>query len=121
MHVGQCHCGNIKLSIQQLTETATSCNCSICIRYQALWGYFTESQVLLSIGLHGINHYCQGDKMINFYACPHCFCVTHYRSSTPTENSRFAVNYHLFDTQLIQHSTMKIKHFDGANSWQYIN
>lgn len=42
---GHCHCGNISLEIPRLTTTATECNCSICRRYGALWGYFTQPEV----------------------------------------------------------------------------
>ncbi len=58
----QCHCGNIKLQLPQLTENATSCNCSICARYGAIWGYFTRTDVKVTVGESGFSACSHGDK-----------------------------------------------------------
>lgn len=115
---GQCHCGNVKLSIPQLTENATSCNCSICSRYAAVWGYFTESDVQTSVGDQGISSYSYGDKMINFNRCNQCGCITHYTSTNPSPSSRVAVNYRMFNSDML--GQVNIRYFDGADTWQYL-
>ncbi len=116
---GSCHCGNVQLSVQKLTETATKCNCSICSRYAAIWGYFTESDVVVSVGSKGISAYCHGDKTINFNRCNECGCVTHYTSTTPSPGARLAVNYRMFPDFF--NSQVKIRRFDGADTWQYLD
>jgi hypothetical protein len=42
-----CHCGDVRILIPESELTVTSCNCSICRRYGALWAYFTRQQVRL--------------------------------------------------------------------------
>lgn len=116
---GSCHCGNVQLSIPELTETATSCNCSICSRYGAIWGYFTLANVDITIGINGINSYCHGDKQIIFHSCNLCGCTTHYSSTSPSPDSRLAVNYRMF--KAFFSSSTRIRLFDGADTWQFIS
>ena len=116
---GSCHCGNVTLSIPALTETGTSCNCSICLRYGAIWGYFTEAEVNVIVGVKGISSYCHGDKMINFNRCNECGCMTHYTSAEqPGLNARLAVNYRMFGNDAVKKLT--VRYFDGADTWKFI-
>ena len=119
MFQGKCHCGNVRLSIQKLTETGTSCTCSTCSRYASVWGYFTESEVQVEVGEHGITSYCHGDKMINFNHCTRCGCITHYTSVKSAPGARLAVNYRMFPVSSLQ--KIKVRVFDGADTWQYLN
>ena len=116
---GQCHCGNVELLIPRLTETATTCTCSICSRYAAIWGYFTESEVEVKIGEAGSTAYSHGDKLINFNRCNTCGCMTHYSSTTPTPDSRLAINYRMFSASEISGITVRV--FDGADTWAYLD
>ncbi|USD64036.1 aldehyde-activating protein [Vibrio sp. SCSIO 43136] len=118
MHTGQCHCGNVTISISKVTPTAVSCNCSICHRYAAIWGFFTEKEVSLDVGSVGLDTYCHGDKMINFNRCKGCGVVTHYTSTQPSPEARFAVNYRIFHREVLD--ITKIRLFDGADSWEFI-
>jgi len=119
MYQGECHCGNVRLSIPKLTATATSCTCSICSRYAAIWGYFKKSDVQVEVGEYGITSYCHGDKMIDFNHCTKCGCVTHYTSTGSDPEARLAVNYRMFPASSLQKITVKV--FDGANTWQYLD
>jgi len=116
-HKGQCHCGNVTLTIPYLTKTGTECNCSICSRYASVWGYFTDKEVDVEVGKYGISHYCWGDKDILFHHCKKCGCITHYSSNTP-DSDRVAVNYRMFDPAIIK--LLPIRLFDGADSWTVI-
>lgn len=115
MHTGKCHCGNVVLAIPYLTKKATRCNCSICNRYSAVWGYFEEGEVKVSVGEHGVSAYSQGDKTISFVACKKCLCITHYTSLNSMPDATLAVNYRMFDVELM--SDMEFRYFDGAETW----
>ncbi len=116
---GSCHCGNVQLSVPHLTDTATECNCSICSRYAARWGYFTEQQVEVSVGEKGLQAYSYGDNMIAFQHCKNCGCLTHYTSTTPGPEARLAINYRMFGLDVM--NTPVVRHFDGADSWKYLD
>ncbi|USP07210.1 aldehyde-activating protein [Vibrio sp. LQ2] len=116
---GHCHCGNISLEIPRLTTTATECNCSICRRYGALWGYFTQPEVKVIDQGAGLEQYVWGDQCIEFQRCKGCGCVTHYKAAPGTGSERLAVNYRMFDAVVQQ--ALTIRHFDGADSWRYLD
>ncbi len=118
MYVGKCHCGNVELSIPHLSEKAVRCNCSVCNRYSAIWGYFEEQEVEVSIGKAGASKYAQGDKTIAFVSCKKCHCITHYVSTKSAPDARFAINYRMFDATLLK--DIKVIYFDGADSWKRI-
>jgi hypothetical protein len=118
MHSGQCHCGNVTLTIRRLTNDATKCNCSLCRRYAALWGYLTDSEVSVAVGEFGLKSYEHGDRCISFKHCANCGCVTHYTSTPRSGSDRVAVNYNMFSSDLIE--SIRVRCFDGAESWEYI-
>ncbi|WP_428774382.1 GFA family protein [Vibrio sp.] len=119
MYQGKCHCGNVTVTIPHLTKTATSCNCSICYRYAAIWGYFTEREVKIECGETGLKSYCHGEQTMIFHHCAKCGCVTHYSSTQSGPDARIAVNYRMFDRAVVPQ--MRLRHFDGADSWRYLD
>nr|QIH44547.1 aldehyde-activating protein [Vibrio ziniensis] len=119
MLTGHCHCGNITLKIPHLSKTATECNCSICSRYAAIWGYFKDSEVKIITKENNVGDYSWGDKDIIFHHCTNCGCITHYSSANKSNSERVAVNYRMFNPTIL--TTIKIRHFDGAVSWTYID
>lgn len=118
MLTGQCHCGNIKMSVPELPESLTSCNCSICSRYASLWGYYLKQNVAITEGKLGLKTYSWGDGYINFHHCNNCGCVTHYTSTSKSPSDKVAVNFRMFDTSEIEN--ISIRRFDGADTWKVL-
>ena len=116
MHIGKCFCGNVSLKIPHLPEKVTRCNCSICSRYAAIWGYFKQKEVTIDVQEHGVSKYAHGDKCISFVRCDKCHCITHYISNKTDPEERLAVNFRMFDATLL--SKMKMRYFDGADTWK---
>lgn len=113
-----CHCGNVKISIPNSTETVNSCNCSACSRYGALWAYFDPNVISINCNTDEIGSYSWGDKTIEFHHCKNCGCITHY---TPTErgnSDRMAVNFRLVPSDIV--NSVKVRYFDGADTWKFI-
>ena len=107
-----CHCQNIKIEAPE-PERLTICNCSICSRYQALWGYYTPNSVTINVGQHGEKAYCWGDQCIEFVSCGYCGCITHYRTLDKDPRPRIAVNFRMVDEETV--ADIPIRHFDGKN------
>lgn len=89
-----CDCGNVRLSVP-VSAQLTSCNCLICQRYQALWGYYQLEQVSIVIGSAGKNTYQRGDREIEFVRCAECGCVTHYQTLSGDPDPILAVNFRM--------------------------
>jgi hypothetical protein len=114
----QCHCGNITLSFIHYPESLTSCNCSICHRYAALWGYYQPSEVSVSSKTAPIKSYQWGDGYIDFHHCSLCGCITHYTSTPLSPIQKIAINFRMDDPQQLMN--IPERRFDGAHSWTYI-
>jgi hypothetical protein len=77
------------------------CNCSICRRYGALWAYRrdriagSELDITLLQGASEIEAYVWGDRMIGFWRCKGCGCLTHHTALAKPERIR-AVNARMF-------------------------
>lgn len=114
-----CHCGAIQIEIDSLPKSLTQCTCSICRRYASLWGYYTRSSARASFEADAVTVYQWNDRVIEFYSCKSCGCVTHYEGVDKTPNERLAVNFRMFPLSVWQN--LDIKTFDGADTWKYLD
>lgn len=106
----QCHCGDIRITAPTPTQI-TRCNCSICHRYQALWGYFSPQDVAISTAHDVEAAYVWGDKELAFIHCQNCGCVTHYRTIGGEGAPRIAVNFCMAEQEQI--NAVPVREFDG--------
>lgn len=71
-----CHCGNITVIVPRLPEEINECQCSICRRYAAAWGYYKVDEVKFDIKEGAkVLKYAWGDKERSFNFCENCGCV----------------------------------------------
>jgi hypothetical protein len=109
---GSCHCGAVKWQFDGEPEGATSCNCTSCRRYGALWIYDFYDERIRVAGPTQI--YIRGSQ-IEYHFCPKCGCICYWRSQRAHETTgrrRCAVNLRLTDEpDAIQQ--IPIDHFDG--------
>lgn len=119
MFTGQCHCGNVRFSAQHQPQSLTECNCSLCFRYGSIWAYFTVSEVAVAFRDQPTVAYRWGDRLIDFHHCPYCGCLTHYTGTQPEagDGDRVALNARMCDRSVTEN--IRIRHFDGADSWTF--
>ena len=115
---GRCHCGRIQYEVAFLPERVTQCNCSICQRYAAVWGYYRRDEVMLTIADDARASYTCSDKVLEFVHCRHCGCMTHYEDLEKAPESRVALNFHMLDD--LSWQSLPVRFFDGADRWQEI-
>ena len=63
--------------------------------------------------------YVWGDKTLRTVRCRNCGCVTHWEPLQPKPNSRLAVNARNFDPSAL--GSVRIRRFDGADTWKYLD
>ncbi|KZN44105.1 GFA family protein [Pseudoalteromonas luteoviolacea] len=114
---GSCHCGNVTIDLSTEIDLATSCNCSLCHRYGAIWGYFEIAQVKVAVSHSSVQSYKHGDEYLDFHHCRDCGCVTHYTPTEKAGSTRMAVNLRMFDKSILQDAS--VRYFDGADSWEF--
>ena len=115
----QCHCGNVEITIENKPEMLTRCNCSMCSRYAALWGYYSPEIVDIKIGDKGLSNYSWGGKYLDFKNCTECGCVTHYITTAKAPKQKVGINFRMAPIKSI--ADIQVRDFDGADSWQYLN
>ncbi|OOG69137.1 hypothetical protein BLJAPNOD_01550 [Ensifer sp. M14] len=93
---GHCHCKSVRLSVRVRPDTLGSCNCSLCSRLGALWGYYNAEEVSISDPQGKLVGYVQGDATLTLHHCGTCGCTTHW-SPIGTDATRMGVNMRLFD------------------------
>ena len=114
-----CHCGAVRLEVDDLPDSLTECNCSVCYRYGARWAYYTRAGArVLTTQEHMVAYLCN-DRVIEFYHCRHCGCLTHYEDVEKAPDSRLAVNARMFPPQEMER--IQVRHFDGAGTWKFLN
>ncbi len=118
-NVAICHCGAIRIRVRQLPRTLTSCNCSICRRYGALWAYYQGSSVTIEAPRGSLATYSWNRRTREYHRCKTCGCVTHYTYRKKRTRESIAVNGSNFDLSVI--SAARVRHFDGAGTGRYVD
>lgn len=118
MLTAACHCGRVRIEVARRPRTLCDCNCSICRRYGVLWAYYSPRTCRVVSGRRGLVSYVWGERRLKFFHCAHCGCVTHYEQNRKP-NRVMALNARLLAPDAIVRS--RIRHFDGAVSWKYLD
>ena len=116
---GSCHCGAVRFELSETPEWLTRCNCSYCARSGALWAHDEIDRISVSYAPEDIVRYIWGDKTLAFISCKICGCTTHWESLRPQRHSRMAVNCCM--AKLEDVAALRIRNFDGAASWTYLD
>jgi hypothetical protein len=73
-----CLCGGVRIKVETRPNFVHACNCTMCSKTGARWGYFHPSQV----GVEGTTKgYCRADKSdpnARVAFCPTCGSTTHF-------------------------------------------
>lgn len=114
-----CHCGAVEIRVRRMVRTLTSCNCSICRRYGALWAYYAPGSVTIEAPRGGLARYSWKRRIRNYYRCARCGCVTHYAYRQKSRRTTLGVNAANFDPAAL--AGVRIRHLDGALTWRFLD
>ncbi|KAI9837234.1 MAG: hypothetical protein M1819_000308 [Sarea resinae] len=74
-----CHCGAITVTVPRLPECVYLCQCTICRRYGAAWGYYHPDEVQIDTKPNAVTkQYVWGDRDLSFNFCDNCGCVCYW-------------------------------------------
>ena len=116
---GSCHCGAVKFELLIQPTHLTECNCSICHRIGAIWAHADDTEINIICDETDLINYVWGDKSIKFCSCKTCGCTTHWKSLGAQQPTRLVVNMRMVDRAEILE--IGIRHFDGADSFVYLD
>lgn len=113
-----CHCGSVRLEIDDPPSEVTECNCSICRRYGVLWAYYFLDQVRVSPPDPPTDVYMWNGRTTEFHRCRVCGCVSHW-AAVDGGKDWMGVNARLMAQEAL--AGARVRHLDGADTDEYID
>lgn len=111
----QCHCGQVLIRIQDRPDYLHECNCTLCSKAGARWGYFEPSEVSVEGGGGRYRRADKDDPAVEIHFCQRCGSTTHF---TLTEsavskfgNTMMGVNMSLADESAL--TGIEVRYPDG--------
>lgn len=114
---GQCHCGQITITLPSAPDTCKVCNCTLCRRVGGVWAYYKVGTVRIDGHPEHTERYIQGDKSLATIRCKHCGIVTHWEPIG--EYDKMGVNLRNFPVAMTQNVVKN--RFDGADAWALVD
>lgn len=111
---GSCHCEAVQFEFESAPiEEALQCNCSICIRKNAIMSKqsYEPSEFNLLSGKDYLCTYHWGDHDVNHHFCKVCGIYPFH--DTPYEPGKYRINLGCVGN--IEPRELTIIHFDGKN------
>lgn len=94
-----CHCGHVSVRAARRPDFINECNCSLCQKTGAMWGYYQPDDVRIDGATAG---YCRADKAepgVSIRFCANCGATTHFQLTDATivkfGNTMLGVNMRL--------------------------
>jgi hypothetical protein len=113
-----CHCGAVRVEVPRKPRFLTACNCSICVRYGALWAYYRKGAIRVTAARRATDAYSWSRKSIRFVRCRTCGFVTHYER-TGAKADQGAVNARGFPLDVLE--SIRVRRLDGARMGKYLD
>ena len=111
-YTGSCHCKSVTFEIEaDPIEVGLQCNCSVCIRKNAIMSKSTygPEQFTITSGQSLLSNYQWGDKDVNHYFCQRCGIYPFH--DTSIEPGHYRVN--LGCIQQLEPRELEIIQFNG--------
>lgn len=111
---GSCHCKAVQFEFEsEKIEQALQCNCSICLRKNAIMSKqsFGSDTFSLIMGQEDLSTYHWGDHDVNHYFCKKCGIYPFH--DTSYEPGKFRVNLGCVDN--IEPRELEVFHFNGRD------
>jgi hypothetical protein len=120
MHIhGQCHCGNIALSLEWPADAATiparACDCTFCVKHGGVWTSHPNSTLVVTVRDPELaSEYVFGTRTATFHVCSRCGAVP--VATSEIEGALYAVvNVNTFDNVDPARLDRSPSHFEGED------
>lgn len=108
---GSCHCGAVRFELDASIEELTTCDCSLCVKRNALMAKVHEDTLHILQGHEALTLYEWNTKVAKHYFCKACgIYVFHRKRAAP---DHYGINVFClddFDQQTVPHRAT-----EGAN------
>lgn len=73
-----CLCGAVRVETAKRPDFVHECNCTLCAKTGARWGYFHPDEVTVSGATHGYSRSDKDEPSADLRFCPACGSTTHF-------------------------------------------
>lgn len=107
---GSCHCGAVTFRIDAEITELTTCDCSLCVKKNALMTKVHESQLTILSGEDMLTLYQWNTRRAKHYFCSCCGIYTFHRKRAAPDH--YGVNIQCLDG--FDHSRIPVRATQGA-------
>jgi len=93
---GACLCGRVAVRVPGRPGYLNACNCALCWKLGALWGYYDPATVIVGGEVRSYRREDVAENHITADACPTCGTTINWSPLDPALG-RMGVNMRLFD------------------------
>lgn len=115
---GTCICGGVAVSIEKKPTFVNDCNCSLCRKAGAAWGYFPSAEVETTGETVSFVRQDKTGAFAQIHSCKVCAATTHfvltepYKASNPSVD-QVGVNMRIFEPSRLD--GVEVRFPDGSN------
>lgn len=111
IHSGSCHCGNVKFEIDADISELTTCDCSLCVKKNAVMTKVHKDSFVLVSGEQSLNEYKWNTQVARHFFCNECGIYTFHRKRALPDH--YGVNVHCLDG--LDLSSVRVTQTKGAS------
>ncbi|MGB3722206.1 MAG: aldehyde-activating protein [Pacificimonas sp.] len=121
MTAASCHCGAVSVSPARRPDFMFDCNCSLCMKAGAQWGYYDPSEVDV---VGRTSRYTRADhegSTTEIHFCPNCGSTTHF-SAVAGDRGMIGVNMRLYAPDELVGIETRFpdgRNWSGEGEWGY--
>jgi len=94
---GSCHCGAVAITVPNRPDYMNACNCTLCWKLGALWGYFPVSEVAFAGEVRSYQRSDMPGARMTAEYCGSCGATTNWRLTGEGAPDRMGINMRLFE------------------------
>lgn len=95
IHAGSCHCGDVRFEISSNIAELTTCDCSICVKKNAVMTKVAENDFALLTPWATLSEYRWNTEIARHYFCRRCGIYTFHRKRA--QPGHFEINIFCID------------------------
>lgn len=122
-----CLCGRVEINVERRPDFVHECNCTMCSKTGARWGYFHPSQVAVEWGTDSYTRADKADPNAQVHFCPSCGSTTHFvlteSAVSKFGNSVMGVNMWLAEAEDLAGTELRYpdgRAWSGAGDFTYV-
>jgi hypothetical protein len=108
---GSCHCGTVRFTLRAELVELTTCDCSLCVKKNALMTKVHESALVITAGADALSLYQWNTRRAKHWFCSRCGIYTFHRKRAQPDH--YGVNIHCLDGFDV--TTLPVRATEGLN------